>query len=461
MPFCQIERMLIGIPCSNLQSTLLQQRAMLAFRPNPKNRLYTNSYSYLQFLGYVLGGRFQKSSQDIDLFEKTLCERFDTQYALCVYQCRVGIYLAIKALIKPGQDVILSPYTIADVINMVIFAGGRPVFADVDRETCNISVAEVERLINSNTGAVLITHLHGVAAEATRIKGICDRFNIPMIEDCAQSFGVYEQGKPVGTIGDVGVFSFEMHKNIPTWLGGAVVSNRMDVVEKIRAELKEFSYPPLTGITRKVKKGLMHDIACAPMLFQLLTYPILRFSYLNKVESVNKMARRQPQESDPAAELPEVYKSSYTSFQARIGLHQLSHVDRDIQTRIENGLLYYEGLKDIDGLILSPVRTDRSNTYLWFPVQYSNRDQLLAFMFRQGRDVAAGHFTSNADAPQFEEFHRICPNAKKVETELIYLPTYPSYSRHEVEQTIKVIRQYFSSQVKEPAAPVLETVAGS
>ena len=59
---------------------------MLAFRPNPKNRLYTNSYSYLQFLGYVLGGRFQKSSQDIDLFEKTLCERFGTQYAHCVYQ---------------------------------------------------------------------------------------------------------------------------------------------------------------------------------------------------------------------------------------------------------------------------------------------------------------------------------------------------------------------------------------
>jgi perosamine synthetase len=429
---------------------------MLNFRPDPKNRLYTNLNSYLLFLRYVLGGQFQENKQDIERFEKALCKRFGTQHSVCVYQCRVGIYLAVKALIKPGQEVILSPYTIADVINMVIFAGGRPVFADVERETCNISAAEVERLISPNTGAVLITHLHALAADAHRIKEICDLFQIPMIEDCAQAFGVYEQGKPVGTIGDVGVFSFEMHKNIPTWLGGAVVSNRTDVIEKIRAELKSFSHPPLPGITRKVKKGLMHDIACSPIIFQLLTYPIVRFSYLNDVESVNRMTRRQPQESDPAAELPDVYKSWYTPFQARLGLSQLKNVDRDIKARIENGLLYYEGLKDIDELILSPIRTDWSNTYLWFPVQYSNRDELLAFMFRNGRDVAAGHFTSNADAPQFEEFHRDCPNAKKVEEELFYLPTYPRYSRREVEKTIQVIRQYFASrrqqQVREPEA---------
>ncbi len=413
-------------------------------------------------MGYVLGGRLQRDRKDIELFEKALCERFNTQHAVCVYQCRVGIYLAVKALIKPGQEVILSPYTIADVINMVIFAGGRPVFTDVDRETCNISAVEVERLINSNTGAVLITHLHGLAAEAHPIKSICDRFNIPMIEDCAQAFGVYEQGKAVGTIGDVGVYSFEMHKNLTTWLGGAVVSNQGDVVEKIRAELESFSYPPLPGITRKVKSGLIHDIAGSPVIFQLFTYPILRFSYLKNIEFaypilrfsylkniefVNKKVRRKPQESKPAAELPEGYKSWYTPFQARLGLSQLHHIDRDIKTRIDNALLYYEGLKDIDELLLPPLRTDGSHTYLWFPVQYSQRDKLLQFMFNHSRDIAAGHFTSTADSPRFQEFYRDCPNSRKVEKELFYLPTYPRYSRSEVEKNIQVIRQYFASQV--------------
>lgn len=419
---------------------------MLTFGPNPKNRLYTNLNSYLLFLGYVMGSRLQKGKQDIELFEKALCERFKTKHTICVYQCRVGIYLAVKALIQPGQEVILSPYTMADVINMVVFAGGRPVFADVDVETCNISVSEVERLITPNTGAVLITHLHGLAAEAHRIKEICDRFSIPMIEDVAQSFGVKEQGVALGTIGDVGVFSFEMHKNMPTWLGGAVVCDRSDVVEKMRSELGNFSHPPLPGIAQKVKKGLIHDIASLPILFQLLTYPILRFSYLNDIEFINRIFRRKPQESEPASELPDVYKSHYTPFQARLGLSQMKNVDRDIKTRIEYAHIYYEGLKDIDGLILSPLRSDGSNTYLWFPVLSSEREQLLRFMFEKGRDIAAGHFTSTSDYPRFAEFYRDCPNARKVEKQLFYLPTYPSYSRREIEKNIEVIRQYFASK---------------
>lgn len=417
---------------------------MLNFGPNPKNRLYTNLNSYLTFLSYILVGRLWQDKKEIDLFEKKLSERFSSDHAICVYQCRLGIYLAVKALIKPGQEVILSPYTIVDVINMVIFAGGRPVFADVDHPTCNISVAEVERLITPNTGAVLITHLHGLAAEAHRIKEICDRSNIPLIEDAAQSFGVKEHGKPVGTIGDVGVFSFEMHKNVPTWLGGVVVTNRQDIAEKIRAELKDFSHPPLPGIAQKVKKGLVHDLASLPILFQLLTYPVLRYSYLNNVEFINSRVKRRPQESKPSPELPDIYKSQFTPLQANLGLSQIKNVDRDIKTRIEYAHIYYEGLKDIEGLILPPLRSDGSHTYLWFPVLIENREDLLRFMFEQGRDIAAGHFTSTADSPRFSDFYRDCPNSKKVEKELLYLPTYPSYSRHEVEKNIEAIRQYFA-----------------
>jgi perosamine synthetase len=437
---------------------------MLMFTPNPKNRLYNSFDSYLLFLRYLLTGRFQQNRQDIVEFEKTLADRFNTNHAIAVYQCRLGIYLAVKALIKPGQEVILSPYTIVDVINMVIFAGGRPVFADVEHQTCNVSVAEVERLINSNTGAVLITHLHGLAANAHSIKAVCDKFHISLIEDAAQSFGVEEEGKAVGTIGDAGVFSFEMHKNMPTWLGGAVLSNRSDIVEKIRAELQDFSHPSLPGIAQKVKKGIVHDIASLPLLFQLLTYPIIRFGYLNNLEFINKRVRRQPQESAPAATLPEIYKSQYTTLQAQLGLSQLDKVDRHIQNRIEYAHIYYEGLKDIEQLVLPPLRNDKSHTYLWFPILYIRRAELLQFMYEQGRDIAAGHFTSTAEAPQFAEFYRHCPNAKKVEEELIYLPTYPSYSRREVEKNIEVIKRFFASQkttLQNPEESQVETAVSA
>ena len=419
---------------------------MLNLSPSPRNRLYTDLNSYLQFLGYVLGGRFQNSKKDIERFEHELRVRFSTPYAVCVSQCRVGIYFAVKTLIEPGQEVIMSPYTIADVINMVIFAGGRPVFADVDRSTCNISPTVVESLITPNTGAVLVTHLHGVAAEAHRIKEICDRANVAMIEDSAQSFGVEEQGKPVSTIGDVGIFSLEMHKNLPTWRGGVVITEREDVIEKMQAEIKDFTTSPLPQIYAKVKSGLKHDLAGS--LFFPLVYPLLRYSMLNDVEAINKITRRKPQESEITTELPDVYKSYYTSFQARIGLSQLERVDANIAKRIEYGHMYHEGLKDIEGLILPPLRNDKSVTYLWYPLQCPDREDLRLFMFKHGRDIALGHFVNNANLPQYKEFYRDCPNAQQVADGLIYLPTYPSYSRHDVERNIEVIKLYFSSQTK-------------
>jgi perosamine synthetase len=425
---------------------------MLKLAPSPKNRLYTNPSSYLLLFSYIFLRKTWQKSEYIEAFEQELCNKLVAQHAICVYQCRLGIYLAVKTLIRPGQEVILSPYTIVDVINMVIFAGGNPVFADVDLDTCNISAAEVERLITPNTGAVLITHLHGLSAAAHCIKEVCGRHQVPLIEDVAQSFGAKEQGKSVGTIGDVGVFSFEMHKNMPTWLGGAIVSDKKDLVEKIRTELKDFSYPALPGIIQKVKKGLIHDLASLPLLFQVLTYPILRFGYLNNFEFINKMVRRKPQESTPAKELPDIYKSQFTPLQARIGLSQIGNVDRDIKIRIEYAQIYHEGLRDIEQLVLPPLRTNLSHTYLWFPVLCFERNALLRFMFEQGRDIAAGHFTSTADLLQFKEFYRDCPNAKRVERELLYLPTYPRYSSSEVMKNIEVVKKYFAT--KTTAKPI-------
>jgi len=121
----------------------------------------------------------------------------------------------------------------------------------------------------------------------------------------------------------------------------------------------------------------------------------------------------------------------------------LNNVDRDIKTRIEYAHIYHEGLKDIEGLVLPPLRNDGSHTYLWFPMLYAEREDLIKFMIEQGRHVGAGHFTSAADSEQFAEFYRDCPNAKKVEKELIYLPTYPRYSRSEVEKNVEIIRKYF------------------
>ena len=155
---------------------------------------------------------------------------------------RVAIYLVLKNIIKPGQGVIMSPYTIADVVNMVVLAGGIPVFTDIERNSCNIDPNKVEQLIDDNTGAVLVTHLHGIGADIDNISKICHKYNIYLIEDSAQAFGGYKDGKRLGTIGDIGIYSLGMYKNINSWYGGVIVSNNKDLINKIRSEISQYDY---------------------------------------------------------------------------------------------------------------------------------------------------------------------------------------------------------------------------
>ncbi len=417
----------------------------LAFAPQPRFRIYTTARSYFVPLDYLLRRRETASASAIECFEARLCGDIGVGHAICVPQNRVGLYLTLHALLKPGQSVIMSPYTIVDVTNMVLCAGGRPVFADVDRETCNISVAEVEKLITPDTGAVLITHLHGLAAEAKLIRDVCDRHKVPMIEDCAQAMGTREAGKPVGSIGRAGVFSFGVVKNLNTWVGGAILTDDDALADGIRSELDTFTKSIFPLLSRKAFSGLLTDIATGPLVFKCLTFWIFRFGFLHDIEWINKKVRIEL-ETSRKSRIPDSYKSHYSAAQARLALAQIDHVDALSRERVKRGLIYHEGLRDIPELIIPPARDDLSHTYTYFPIQYSERDRLLKYLIRHRRDVAAQHYKNNADIDEFKEFFRDCPNARAVAQQLIFLPSYPRYSLKEVERNIRVIRRYFSRE---------------
>src|SRR5580700_1237768 len=105
--------------------------------PQPRYRTYTNATHYVSLLRDSVTGRSTRGDA-CERLANEVVHRFDAKHAVCMPQARMGIYYAMKQLVKPGQKVVLSPYTIADVINMVICAGARPVFCDIERETCNI-----------------------------------------------------------------------------------------------------------------------------------------------------------------------------------------------------------------------------------------------------------------------------------------------------------------------------------
>ena len=325
---------------------------------------------------------------------------------------------------------------------MIICAGGIPVFTDIERKTCNIDPGEVEKLIDDKTGAVLVTHLHGLAAPMVRITEMCKKTNVPLIEDSAQAFGGRFDGKWLGSFGDAGIYSFGRYKNLMSFYGGMVVTPHGDIHDKIHAEISSFPYMGAGQISKRVSGGLAKDIATSPPLFQAFVYRIFRFGHLNNIKTINRFVETELDLSRKDR-IPENYLQRMTPMQARLVLSKINRVEMDNAERIRYARIYHEGLSDLAKLRLPPLRDDGSHIYTYYPIQYHNRPALIRWIMEHRRDVGAQHLKNCADLPTFQEYYRDCPNARATANEVILLPTYPRYGEGEVRRNIDVIRSFF------------------
>lgn len=158
-------------------------------------------------------------------FEKEFAGRMQSRYALAVTSGTAALQCAVNALeIGPGDEVILPAWTWHSCYSAILLAGGLPVFAEID-ESFNIDPADIEHRITPNTKAIMVVHLQGNPADLDRILPIARKHNLRIIEDCAQSMGASYKGRPVGSFGEVGIYSLQINKTITAGEGGAVVTN--------------------------------------------------------------------------------------------------------------------------------------------------------------------------------------------------------------------------------------------
>jgi len=420
---------------------------MFNVAPLPRLRLYTTRSLYRRLAGEIATGQFRHGDADIGRFEQAVAafiagEELSSFQAVVMPMARVAIYHAVKDIVRPGAAVVMSPYTIADVVNMVIAAGARPVFADVDAASGNLRVDEVARLIDDDTGAVLATHFYGCAADIVEIAKICRERKVPLIEDAAQAFGCAVNGRKVGTFGDVGIFSFGMAKNVNAFYGGLALTREPALAKRLRAALEDYPMErPRTYLPRLVR-GAITDIVTFPPFFKLISFWFFRWAFLQDVQAVNNQLRIDvdPTRSDT---LPIDYQRRMSPAQARALLPQLRGVDAANRERIRKANLYFEGLKDVAEIVLPPFRQDGSHIYMCFCVQAPDRRALVRFMMQRGADIPEGHHRNCADLPCFEAFARECPVARKVAASVLYLPTYPRYDDAEIHRNVSLIRQFY------------------
>lgn len=165
-------------------------------------------------------------------FEKLFAEMHGVKHALAVSNCTTALHLALLACgIKPGDEVIVPSFTWVSTANAVLYCGATPVFIDIDLNTFNIDVNQIKNKISARTKAIIPVHLFGLCADVDFIKTNFPQLKI--IEDAACAAGAALRGKPAGSLGHVGCFSFHPRKSITTGEGGMITTNDDGIAARV------------------------------------------------------------------------------------------------------------------------------------------------------------------------------------------------------------------------------------
>ncbi|MGH1456355.1 MAG: DegT/DnrJ/EryC1/StrS family aminotransferase [Alphaproteobacteria bacterium] len=167
-------------------------------------------------------------------FEKAWAKRFAVKHAISVNSNTSGLYASMAAIgISPGDEVIVSPYTMSATAMAPIGYGAIPVFADIEAETYGLDPQAVKEAITPRTKAIIVTNIFGHAARLKELKAIADAHDLYLIEDNAQAPLGVEDGEYCGTIGHIGVFSLNYHKHIHTGEGGICTTNNDALAQRL------------------------------------------------------------------------------------------------------------------------------------------------------------------------------------------------------------------------------------
>jgi perosamine synthetase len=168
-------------------------------------------------------------------FEERFADYIDVEHAVAVTNGTAALDLALHVGgVSNGDEVITTPFTFIATANSVMYQGGRPIFADIDERTFNLTPSDIEKRITNRTKAIIPVHLFGNPADMVEIMEIARDRHLLVVEDAAQAHGAAIDSKKVGSFGDLSVFSFYATKNMTTGEGGMITTNNSEFAAKLR-----------------------------------------------------------------------------------------------------------------------------------------------------------------------------------------------------------------------------------
>jgi perosamine synthetase len=335
----------------------------------------------------------------IERFEQAFARYVGVSHAIAVCNGTVGLHLALHALgIGPGDEVLVPDLTFVATAHAVLYVGATPVFVDVEPDTWCMDPVAAERAITPRTRAIIPVHLYGHPADMDAIQRLADKHGLFIVEDAAEAHGAEYHNRRVGSIGNVGVFSFYGNKIITTGEGGMVTTNDSALAERLRY-LKDHGMSP--------QRRYYHTE--------------LAFNY------------------------------RMTNIQAALGLAQLEQIEIFIAKRRQVFQWYAQYLSDLPGVLLNTERPGTKNVY-WMtclvlpPDSPIKRDELMAGLRNQGID-SRPFFVPMHQLPHLARYRAVgrdgegCPQASWLGAQGLNLPSGPHLDESTVRRISVIIKE--------------------
>jgi UDP-2-acetamido-2-deoxy-ribo-hexuluronate aminotransferase len=174
--------------------------------------------------------------KNVGSLESEISSYLGAKHAVGLASGTDALYLSLRALdIQQGDEVITTPFSFIATAEAITYVGAKPVFVDIDKDTLNMDIERIEEKITPNTRAIIIVHLFGLPADMNELMALAKKYNLKVIEDCAQAYGAKYRDSYVGSMGDCGCFSFYPSKNLGAYGdGGMLTTNSPEINEKVR-----------------------------------------------------------------------------------------------------------------------------------------------------------------------------------------------------------------------------------
>ncbi len=335
--------------------------------------------------------------------EKQFSELLNIKYSLAVTNCTAALHLACLSLeLTSGDEVLCPSLTFAATVNAIKYVGATPVFCDIEscRNLC-ISPSEIEKKITSRTKAIIVMHYAGFPCNMKRILDIAKKYNLKVIEDaCHGPLSEYEE-KKLGTIGDVGCFSFFSNKNISSGEGGMVVTNSEELYNKMK---------------------LMRSHGMTTMSYQRATGHAVEYD----IETLG-------------------YNYRLDDIRASLVTEQLKKLKRDLVMRNEIRNLYRKMLGDSDKFVIPFMSHNGFVSNYIFPIVLMNsnqekRNRVRALMARKGVQTSV-HYPAVHLFSIYNQENVKLPNTEYVSCNEITLPMYAKLTENQIKYISDVLNE--------------------